>query len=453
MRCFGPAPKATHFICFGRKQGGDLWLPPTLFFGNNQCNMKSNFHIIFACFWCSFCVLACDVISTADGCFDEAQDSGRIVYASSIAPMHFYRLNMSQYNEKIAGTVEIFTLPNYATFLQQPSVVTTSSENYFCSRLDDGYRNNNDVFVQFTDFLNRRWVLNAKLNDTQFSGTIYRRDANNIPIYYPQESCEPLLAEDANYRNKNGKEDKQIVFEQSRKSIPEQKLDCIDYYVKSTFYVKFPSILPACNHYRLALITTRLQNTEIVNQPVDSIGFIEYATATLDRYDIEQNNNTRTFVFRTMPRMLLKQNPKIAAGTLVMYEDLPPYNDRWDNIINPETSEPLLAYLPNQVLIFHDMESYNDLIYPRKSDYSLATEALTIQEWPEKPGWYVYHFVAESINMLNFKTQLIQKIQREDSPQLQLKGVPDTCKNCYLSKQAGNAQCMECPSVFMTLSL
>gem|GEM_PF-6549432 len=409
--------------------------------------------VLFACF--SLLMIAgCSVITSADGCFEESKDSGRISRNENNLPfMHFFKLNLKQYNENIAGSIELFTLPNYTLFMQQPTHMTQSAEHYFCTRLEDGYRRGDSVFLIFADALNRRWLLNAKLNDVKFIGNLSRLNANNIPILTKVDGCEPLLAEDANFRNTHGLSENQIVFDLVRSDVPEEKLDCVEYYVKSTYNVQIPFQLPSCNHLRMALVLTRIQASNIVDQPTDALTFHEYATASMDIFDINPSYNTLAFYFRSLPKLLLKTEPKFAIGNLIIYEDLPPYNNRWDNIATGNMDEPLLAYLPYQTLIFHDVKDPKIRLYPRRSDYSSQEEPLNTEQWERKPGWYVYSYVAENVKMENFKIQLIQKLQREDIVELQLKSIAEECQHCYMSSRSAEPHCADCPTVFKALSL
>ena len=398
---------------------------------------------------------ACDLANTAEGYYVEKQNSGRYVNADSNNNIRsFYRMALHQFDNNVGGVIESFELPIYSIFEQQPDIITSPRDYYFCTRIENSYAKHNTYYIQFVDKMNRNWVLTAKKVGNDLETFIRRINAKGELIDETNElpECPALDPYNNYYVSKNLDLNKQIVLKQENKNVTSQKLKCINYFKKTEVNTLIPVEMPHCNNYRMALILTKIIPGSYTGPDNSKSTLIlnELETYTLDAYDM--NNSYRKILLRQQPELLIEPDAQIASATLIIYEDTPPYNNKWDNL-HPlqQKTEKVIAYLPNTILLFNKskpLETLNLLPY----DKNQTVTQITREQWPENVGWNVYTYTSEeSAVEHNMKINWIKTIKHDPANTVQLLPIPVNCRTCYTNKD--DRDCKTCPPLIPVLPL
>ncbi len=395
--------------------------------------------------------------NTAEGFYVESAESGRVLWSErKVDRLHLVRLNLLHFDEEVGGIVEVFRVSRYATFAQQPRDIPQSSEHYFCTRIEQGTLKREVLTLRFTDWLNRRWQISGDLVDDgdAVAGRLERLWAGGdvVDAVAEPSECSVLLPEDAYYLGQGEPASQQIVLMRESTKVNKEQLFCADYHWRADIAVEVPAFIEGCNRYRLALVMTKGETGTSAAAPLEGLLRAEFLTATLDRYDLL--GDERRVAIRRRPTLLSDPGSGFAVGTLIVYEDLPPYNDRWDNLrVGASVHERVIAYLPSSVLVFAEQLATTPR-FARDADGVRLSEPL-YGDLSEVPlGWQVNSVQGEAVFLRDGeRVMLIHHLQAEANKVLRLVPVPEACQACYPAPAGQEEACAPCPPILPLLFL
>lgn len=425
---------------------------------------------LLLCFLATALQPACFARNAAEGHFIEAEQSGRYsTYSTSneLDRIHLFRLNLRQFDEDIGGTVELFRVGRYATFELEPKVITNPAQNYFCTRLDRGISKGDEMTAEYRDQLNRRWRFVARIVDDgeQLEGKLERLAANGEVVEVNEEAAlsRILLPEDERYYREEGSIDfGQLRFQRQSESVNEEQLDCALLELSNPIELVLPPELLGelqDRRVRAAIVMTKAEVSSDVDNPLRGIFRKEFISAAMEPFDVL--DDTRSILLRRKPELLVDTPRGIGLATVVLFEDLPSpegscsngdCNDRWDNLLDDQTNEPVLGYVPNKVLIYN--EDTEEIGVAARNPQGTAQPQALFAESDRVQGWAAYGFYGSSILVAREKLMIIQNLQPSPADsEVLMEVMPPACRLCYSPSTSDTAECADCPPILPLLYL
>lgn len=380
----------------------------------------------------------CETIWNADGNFEEAENSGRLMPEWDVPDntRRYFRLHLKQFDDTLGGTFETFDLLSFESFTQTPQYMDRSMMRYYCARIDYGYVRDNNAYISFTDREQRHWNIALDLKTTKPYGRLYRTDSNRVEIFNDNDNT--LMPEDVAYLKSDFDPNYQIVFK-SMPQLDSRALECVYYFKNTNIDFILPSSLnlktctpspKQCRSLRLAIIGTPVQPWSKFN---DAPPTKEILTAQLDSYDIDENQ-LRTIALRENPHIFRPNTSGMFIATAIIYQDAD-LNGKWD-----KTNEPIYAALNNQSIVFYE-EQPNETIYSSSIDGE-QSPILQTEENDEKNninvGWHVYNDISYPLQPQNTNTRILKKLTPTQTPYLSLNAInlepqdPNIEPGCYV---------------------
>ena len=385
---------------------------------------------------------ACDQIQDVNGSFEESQMSPRIGVNIDSETYRFFRFHLRQFNDSVSGTFETFDMANYELFNQVPILMNNPLSLYYCARIDYGYIRNNTVHIVFTDREQRRWIFSAKLGQDSLNGTINRTNnhTGSFDILFDTlKDPDYMLPEDASYMQINQTNASQINLESMKDS--SASLNCIYYYKSFAVNFVLPDSFPfeeckpstkQCHNYRLAIIgMPPLRKVYEFNPAI----ITEVTSAYLDDCDM-QDSYKRNINLRDNPNTSGNVNADYFIATAIVYEDLD-MNGSWD-----ANTEPILASLDNQSIIFFNTISDSPIYGESPDGSTYQAPVLSSQQLPDEPGYHLYNDESDPASQTSIM-RVLKHLTPATSNVLSLKAIhldatPDQDRGCYLHPEGSH---------------
>ncbi|MBO4350041.1 MAG: hypothetical protein J6A01_03720 [Proteobacteria bacterium] len=405
--------------------------------------------LLLICFLC----IGCHSNDDITGSYEESELSGRHLDGNSREELlwldgnveRYFRFHFRQFGDEIGGTFETFDLSSRMLFTKIPTYMENTASLYYCARIDRGYIRKYSAYIFFTDREQRQWELVLDTTKDPPAGVLKRSYFNNIGDVNLDNS-EYYLREDEEYYQKVDMAQMlypQIALQRMEKDT-KRSLDCVYYYKTHIFEVTLPSeftdssgwnCMPTpsrCNNYKLAVVGMMPQH-RVPNS--ENFQLQEILTARLDDCDITTERK-RILLLRDNPYKIIAANtsgPYIA--TVIMYYDIN-LNDKWDS-----DSEPILAALDNQTLVFYD--SVPGTMYGNAlSGNSYEIPVIQEDKFDRSTGWYLFNDDSSEKKDIY---RVIQQLTPHSSDTLILKNIAlpsdDDIEGCYLNSIGDLPEC------------
>lgn len=386
--------------------------------------------------------IGCHSNDDITGSYEEDDISGRhldgdatqnIVWKEGEAERYF-RFHFRQFGDDIGGTFETFDLSSHDLFTQIPTYMENTVSLYYCARIDFGYVRKHAAYIFFTDREQRQWGLVLDTSADPPTGVLKRAYYNHIGDVR-LENPEYYLREDVEYQEKlsQGKMPYPQIALKAMEKDTKRSLDCIYYYKTKKFEVTIPGELAnrlvdcspsqaRCDNYKLAVIGMMPQH-RIPNS--ENVQIQEIMTARLDDCDITSDRK-RTLSLRENPYKMISANSSgLYIATVIAYKDYNA-NDQWDS-----ASEPIIAALDNQTLVFYD--SVPSTMYGNSlSGDSYEIPVIHEDTFDKSTGWFLFNDDSSEQKDLY---RVIQKLTPHTADTLVLKNIElpeNDMKGCLL---------------------
>lgn len=348
----------------------------------------SNNLLIFVLIIISVQFLSCDSILDVNGSFEESSISGRVTsFIQEQQPRRFFRFHLRQFDDAIGGTFETFDLKGYEIFSQMPEIMDTPAEYYYCGRIDYGYVRNDRIYVTFHDKEQRQWQFSAELGEKTLSGSLNRIHFNQS-VSDDTANLDYFLPEDRAYLESETTVNHQMILQTMKKS-SSRSLECLYYHKRMNIEFVLPpeiqkSCIPSvrnCDNIKLGIIGKSPQHTN----EFDVAGYQKVLTAHLDDIDIE-NSRIRTINLRENPYAFQgRKSNEIFIAAAILFRDEND-NDLWDSL-----TEPILATLNHQILVFFPTNPETDISGRNFDGESFSSPVFSAKETSQLEGWHIFH--------------------------------------------------------------
>ncbi len=345
---------------------------------------------------------SCGEYPVYEGSFVEQGSSARLQDAEHA---RFHRFYIKQFGSDIGGVISMFDLDDYTEFQSQPEHITSNPGSYYhCFRIDSGYvASNNELYLTYTDELMRRWQFSLSKKDSEvqmnlskkmfIAGNLERIDAQNRVVVANQSNYSSvLLPEDAAWwiRQRDGENvGNQIEFV-GKDKVYARDLECYSYYRDHSFHAKLPSdIMTLINGNNPNIPSESLRLGVILTmRTYRSVATSNYATAALDKIDIE--GNQRLIRLRNVVDMHASNASDASLGVVIVYQDVDG-DDTWSPSI-----DPVLASSDQYVLVFAKSSSHEAVQV--LNEVARASELLGVSALATKDDvgeWRLYNVTSE----------------------------------------------------------
>ena len=149
-----------------------------------------------------------------------------------------------------------------------------------------------------------------------------------------------------------------------------------------------------------------------------------------------QDKYKRNINLRDNPNISSNANSDLFIATAIVYEDLNS-NGSWD-----ASSEPILASLDNQSILFFNTVSESPIYGESPNGTTYQAPILSGQQLPEEPGYHLYNDESDPASDTSFM-RVLKHLTPAASNVLSLKSIhldaaPDQERGCYLHPQGSH---------------